>query len=170
MMIPTLTTERLTLRPYARDDFDVFSEIFASPRSVFMDGPVDRDKAWDFFANDVSTWVFHGWGSLAITDNETGELLGFTGLTFPPHFPEPEFGWLVIEAAEGKGIASEAAAHLKDWVWSDTDLQTFVSYVSPENTGSIRVAEKLGAVRDNLCARPKDNPVVYRHTRPGGAA
>ncbi len=169
-MQPTLTTERLTLRPYVRADFDLFAQIFSEPRSKYMDGPVDRAKAWDFFTNDISTWHLNGWGGLAITDTTSGEVFGFTGLTYPPHFPEPEFGWLVTEATEGKGIATEAAKRLKAWVWDETDLATFVSYIAPENIASIRVAEKLGAYRDDACARPDDNPVVYRHDRPGGTA
>ena len=164
MTPPVLTTDRFTLRGYRRDDFDAFAGIFASPRSVYMDGPCNRDTAWHYFANDVAAWPLYGWGSLAIT--EADEPIGFTGLTWPPRYPEPEFGWLLTDAAEGRGVATEAARALAGWVWSHTDLHTFVSYIDPRNAASIRVAEKLGAVRDDTCARPDDDPLVYRHRRP----
>jgi len=93
-------------------------------------------------------------------------VLGFTGLTQPPSYPEPEFGWLLTEAAEGRGVATEAARALMDWTWGATDLRAMVSYIDPRNAASIRVAEKLGGLRDDGCARPDDNPLVYRHRRP----
>jgi len=164
MTPPTLTTERYTLRPYARADFDAYAGIFASPRAAYMDGPVGRDAAWAYFTNDVAAWPLYGWGSLTICEGET--VLGFTGLTQPPSYPEPEFGWLLTEAAEGQGVATEAARALMDWTWGATDLRAMVSYIDPRNAASIRVAEKLGGLRDDGCARPDDNPLVYRHRRP----
>ncbi|MCP4820480.1 MAG: GNAT family N-acetyltransferase, partial [Shimia sp.] len=37
------------------------------------------------------------------------------------------------------------------------------SYIDPPNAPSIRLAEKLGAVRDDTAARPDPNDLVYRH-------
>ena len=163
MTPPTLTAGDLTLRPYEIADFEAFAGIFASPRSIYMDGPCDRARAWHYFTNDVAAWPLFGWGSLTVTRG--GEVMGFTGLTRPPEYPEPEFGWLLTDAAEGQGIATRAARALTDWVWTATPLKTFVSYIDHRNAASIRVAEKLGAVRDDAAARPADEPLVYRHLK-----
>lgn len=165
-MIPTLHTERLTLRPYQRADFDAYAKFMASDRAVHMDGPLDRDKAWTWFTNDVATWALYGFGTLAIELD--GALAGGVGLVHPPHFPEPECGWFVFDAFTGQGFAVEAGRAMLDYTFATTELITIVSYISAENVASIRVAEALGAIPDPTAARPPaDDCVVYRHTHPG---
>ncbi|MEL6683349.1 MAG: hypothetical protein AAFQ09_12015, partial [Pseudomonadota bacterium] len=65
-MIPTLRTERLVLRPYARGDFDAYASFMGSKRAVHMGGPIDRDKAWTWFTNDIASWPLYGFGTLAM--------------------------------------------------------------------------------------------------------
>jgi RimJ/RimL family protein N-acetyltransferase len=166
-MTPTLHTERLILRPYMRRDFGTYAAFMASDRSQYMDGPLDRDKAWTWFTNDVATWALYGFGSLAIEMD--GQLAGGVGLVHPPHFPEPECGWFVYDGFTQRGIAVEAGRAIIDHTFATTQLQTIVSYISPGNEPSIRVAEALGAVQDPHAATPSDNCLnclVYRHTRP----
>lgn len=162
-MTPILHTERLTLRPYLRDDFDTYATFMASDRAVHMDGPLDRDKAWNWFTNDVATWALYGFGSLAIEMD--GTLAGGVGLVYPPHFPEPECGWFIYDGFTGLGLASEAARAIIDHSFETTDLNTIVSYISAGNAASIRVAENLGAVLDADALAPEaTGTLVYRHT------
>ncbi|MEL6574089.1 MAG: GNAT family N-acetyltransferase [Pseudomonadota bacterium] len=158
--IPTLTTDRLTLRPYRRADFEAYAAMAASPRAIYMDGPMDRAAAWSMFTGDIACWVLQGYGSLTIEVN--GRQAGTVGLSFPPHFPEPECGWVLHDGFEGQGYATEAAAALLAHAFATTDLQTAVSYISHDNIASIRVAERLGAQRDDSADRP-DDCLVYRH-------
>ncbi len=162
-MTPTLHTDRMTLRPYLRADFDTYAAFMASDRAVHMDGPLDRDKAWTWFTNDVATWALYGFGSLAIEMD--GKLAGGVGLVHPPHFPEPECGWFIYDGFTGMGLAAEAAHTIIDHTFATTDLDTFVSYVSEGNAASIRVAERLGAVLDPDAQAPETTgTLVYRHT------
>ncbi len=168
-MIPTLQTDRLTLRPYQRDDFDAYAGFMASERACYMGGPFDRDKAWAWFTNDVATWALYGFGTLAMVYDD--KLAGGVGLVHPPHFPEPECGWFVFDGFDGLGLATEAGRTMLDHTFATTDLATIVSYVHVENAASIRVAEKLGGVRDPNAAKADgdgDDTFVFRHMR--GAA
>ncbi len=163
-MIPTLHTKRLTLRPYERRDFDIYATFLGSDRAIYMDGPVDADKAWTWFTNDIATWALFGFGSLAVEFD--GKLAGSAGLTFPPHFPEPECGWFIYNGFTGLGIASEAGRAILDHTFATTDLQSIVSYIDENNIASIRVAKKLGGVLDPHAASPDEaGTVVYRYTR-----
>lgn len=165
-MIPTLHTNRLILRPYQRSDFDTYAAFMASDRAEYMDGPLDREKAWTWFTNDVATWALYGFGTLAIEMD--GQLAGGVGLVHPPHYPEPECGWFVFDGFTQRGVAVEAGRAMIDHTFATTDLQTIVSYISAANAPSIRVAESLGAVLDSNAASPDEQgTVVYRHTRPG---
>ena len=164
-MIPTLYTDRLVLRPYARDDFDTYAAFMGSERAVHMDGPISKDKAWDWFANDIATWALYGFGSLAITEN--GKLAGGVGLVHPPSFPEAECGWFLFDGFTGRGLVQEAARAMIDYTFATTPLQSIVSYIGRENTGSLRVAQSLGAVHDPDATTPNnDGCLVYRHARP----
>lgn len=163
-MIPTLYTERLTLRPYLRDDFDAYAAFMGSPRAEHMNGPIDREQAWNWFTNDIATWSLYGFGTLAIEFD--GALAGGVGLVHPPHFPEAECGWFVFEGHDGKGFAAEAGQAILQYTFATTQLASVVSYIGERNAASIRVAQKLGAVHDPAAKAPEDEgTLVYRHTR-----
>ena len=168
-MIPTLHTDRLTLRPYQRSDFDAYAAFMASDRAIHMDGPLDRSQSWGWFTNDIASWALYGFGTLAV--EEDGNLAGGVGLVHPPHFPEPECGWFLFDGYTGRGLAVEAARAVIDHTFATTDLDSIVSYVSIGNTASIRVAESLGAQPDPHAAAPESTGVVvYRHAKAAGTA
>jgi RimJ/RimL family protein N-acetyltransferase len=159
---PTLTTARLMLRPYVRAYFNTYAAFMASDRAVHMDGPLDRDKAWTWFTNDVATWTLYGFGTLAIEMD--GKLAGGIGLVHPPHFPEPECGWFIYDGFTGLGLAAEAGRAIIDRSFATTTLDTIVSYIGNGNAASIRVAERLGAVLDPDAQAPEaTGALVYRH-------
>lgn len=163
-MIPTLQTDRLTLRPYRRADFDAYAAFFASDRACYMGGPLSEKDAWGWFTNDVSTWALYGFGTLAI--EHEGQIAGGAGLVQPPNFPEPECGWFLFDGFTGRGFAQEAGRAMLDHTFATTDLETIVSYISKGNAASIRVAEALGGTLDPEARAPDGHAsVVYRHLR-----
>ena len=161
-MIPTLTTDRLTLRPYLRRDFDTYAAFFASERAQYMGGAIDSDKAWSFFTNDIASWSLYGFGTLAVEIG--GKLAGMCGLVQPPSFPEPECGWVIYDGFTGQGYAKEAGAAMLAHTFATTRLSTIVSYVDPDNAPSHAVAAGIGGTVDPDAATPfGDKNVVYRH-------
>ncbi len=93
----------------------------------------------------------------------SGECVGQVGINHGPLFPEKELGWLVYEAAEGFGYATEAAAALRDWANQALGLTGLVSYIDLENRASIKVAERLGAILDPQALKQDPGDLVYRH-------
>ena len=171
MTPPTLTTERLTLRAPRLADFAPYAAFFASDRSRYENGPLSRGAAWKEFASATGQWVLKGYGGLSIEDRATGNYLGEIGIFHPANFPEPELGWTLVPEAEGRGIAFEAALALRTWAYATLQTSTLVSYIDPANVRSVRLAERLGAVRDPDAAHPDDDPcLVFRHPGPEEAA
>jgi RimJ/RimL family protein N-acetyltransferase len=160
--IPTLVTGRLTLCPPVMADFEAYAAFVTGPRTQYMGGPHDRDKAWAWFCNDVAGWHLCGMGGLIVRRGD--KAIGQVSLSAAPQFPEPELGWLIFDAAnEGAGYATEAAQALRDWALGPRALPTVVSYIDPANTPSIRLAERLGAVRDDAAETPGGMAtLVYR--------
>ena len=163
-MIPTLTTERLILRPPVYADYPAYAAFLASPRSVHMGGPFAGWASWGMFCHDVGQWQLFGHGALMIDLRETGDCVGQVGINHGPLFPEKELGWLLYEGHEGCGYALEAARALRDWAFAERGLSTLVSYCDRANARSIAVAQRLGAVRDDLAPRQDPEDVVFRHS------
>ena len=167
---PTITTDRLTLRPHIAQDFEAYAALMMSDRARFMDGPCTLTDAWRNFASDVAQWDLFGTGALAVVNRETNEVVGQVGLNQIPPFPEPELGWLLYESFEGRGYMTEAATAFRDWCWTARDLPSLVSYIDPENSRSIALATRLGATRDDTATWPEGETVedclIYRHPMP----
>ncbi len=166
---PVLTTERLTLRAPAPQDADAFVAFYGTERSRFVGGPMEARAAWNFFGTEIGHWVLRGFGMFTVTRRDDGTPLGIVGHWFPPNWPEREIGWVLTEAAEGQGIAHEAARACVDHAYGVLGWDTIVSYIDPANTRSIALAERLGATLDPKARTPKDDgTLVYRHPGPEG--
>jgi RimJ/RimL family protein N-acetyltransferase len=169
-MIPTIQTERLTLRGPRRGDFAPYAAFWASPRSVHEGGPRDARAAWEDFAAGFGLWAIEGLGTWTVEETATGRFAGIVGHYHPAHFPEVEIGWAVMDGFEGRGIAQEAARAALGWTWAETGLASLVSYIDPRNQRSIRLAERLGARRDPTARTFDEGDVVMRVHRPEAPA
>ncbi len=169
LTIPTLETERLKLRPHRASDFDLYADFFASDRATHM-GQLKRRHAWYSFTSDVAQWVLFGHGAWAIELKADQEFAGQIALLKPDHFPELELGWFVLSDYEHQGIAYEAAVAARQYAYSNLGTASLVSYIAPENTRSIALAERLGAQPDPDAARDDPADVVYRHPAPEAQA
>ena len=167
-VLPRIETARLVLRAPRADDWPALEPIWTGDRAVHIGGPFTAEEGWLDFNQCVAGWVLRGYGALTITDRATGAVLGLLAMGPEWGDPEPELGWLVTAEAEGRGIATEAAAAGRDWLAARLGGRDFVSYVADGHAASARVAEKLGAHRDG--GHPLDPTVaIWRH-RAGGAA
>lgn len=167
MSIPTLITRRLSLRPPVYDDFPAYRDFLASPRARYMGGPYATFAAWGLFCHDMALWQWFAHGALMIERRDTGQCIGQVGINHGPLFPEPELGWLLYAGHEGQGFAFEAAEALRHWGLAVRQLPQLVSYVDPLNHRSIALAERLGAVRDDLAHRQDPDDLVFRHAPDG---
>jgi RimJ/RimL family protein N-acetyltransferase len=171
--VPVLCTERLVLRAPTLGDLPAWTAFAGSDRARFVGGPIDAGKAWRAFAHVAGMWALLGLGTFVFAPREApGTPLGMAGPWRPVDWPEPEIGWtLWSEAAEGRGLAAEAAAAARAYAFRDLGWSTGVSYIHPDNARSIRLAERLGARLDRDALHPSDDPcLVYRHPGPAASA
>jgi RimJ/RimL family protein N-acetyltransferase len=145
--LPVIETERLRLRAPRLSDFDAWAEIFTGPAGPHLGGPFDRDDAFTGFAATCGLWLLRGHGLWTVEPKAGGAVLGFVLIGFEAGDQVPELGYLFRPTAEGQGFATEAARALRDHALGPMGLADLVSYIDPENPRSIRVAQRLGAVR-----------------------
>lgn len=164
--IPVLTTERLVLRAPRAEDWPVLEPIWTTDRGRFIGGPFPPETAWLDFAQAVAGWVLRGLAGWTVTDRGTGEVLGLCGLFLDWGDRELELGWLLTEAAEGRGVATEAARAVRDHAFGTLGLPGLVSHVAEPNHASARVAEKLGGIPDpaeSLTDQDGDRVLLFRY-------
>lgn len=164
--VPVLETERLTLRAPVLADWPAYQAVFTSDRAVHLDGPYDEAGAWSDFCEAVAGWVLRGAGMWTITAKGDTDALGWLYLWQQKGDPEPEIGWVLTEAAEGKGFAHEAARAVLPLAVARFGKGGFVSYIAEGNAPSARLAMRLGAVRDTAAEAAYGEPGlhIYRHT------
>lgn len=168
-MIPTLRTERLTLRAPAERDHEALAAFYASPRSRFVGGPLTAERAWRQLAAEAGHWHLRGYGRWIVEapGPDGGRAVGLVGLWNPFGWPEREIGWDLFEGFEGRGYATEAGRAARAHAYGTLGWSTAISLVAPENHGSARVAERLGCVREGATDHPVLGPLhVWRHPGP----
>lgn len=164
--VPVLTTPRLTLRAPVLADWPAYRDVFTSDRTVFMDGPFDENGAWADFCEGIAGWMLRGAGMWTMTALGDDAALGWIYLWQQKGDPEPELGWVLTAAAEGKGYALEAARAALPHGVACYGAGGFVSYIGAGNDASVRLALRLGAVRDPQAEAAYGDPdlLIYRHT------
>ncbi len=167
IVIPTVTTPRLCLRAPRFSDFDAYAEFRCSDRAKMLGGPFTRTQAFDQLAEIIGHWHLRGYGRWLVADNTTDEPLGIVGLYFPHDWPEPEIAWSVFARGEGRGIAAEAAKTSRNYAYETLGWSTAISLIDPENTRSIKLAQRLGATYDKIYKHPDMGDMhIWRHPAP----
>ena len=154
MTLPsTISTERLTLRPFEVRDLEGYVAYYTSDRTGGVGGPKPRYLAVKQFMAIVGQWVLRGYGRYAI--DLDGTAIGHVGVMHYDTTDPIELTWTLWDGAyEGNGYASEAARAVLD-TWSGPDLSV---HVMPDNTRSLGVAKRLGFVHDETVKGPHYAP------------
>ena len=167
--IPTLRTERLTLRAPRLSDFDAFAAFRASDQMRLLGGPVDRIAAWHQFAGIAGQWVLRGYGRWMVTLDD--DPIGVVGIVHFDEWPEPELGWALFEGFEGRGYAREAALAARRHAYDAWGWTTLVSLIGEANDRSRALARRLGCRPDGTFEHPSHGPLpIWRHPGPAEAA
>lgn len=162
--VPTLTTDRLTLRGQRPGDFEAYAAFYGSERSAGMGGPIDRPTAWRAFAAELGHWVMRGYGMWSVDVTATGETVGQVGFWHPEGWSEVEIGWAMFEGSEGKGYAYEAARALRAFAYDEWGWGPLTSVIVPGNTRSETLARRLGAAPERDWVSPSGRQaVIWRH-------
>ena len=139
-----IETDRLLLRPVRAGDVDDILAMHADPVTRRVFGEWTRDQAEDWVERSVREWEERGHGKMAIVDRESGAFLGRSGLRFWPQFDEVEVGWVLMPAARGRGVATEAGRACLEWGFCDFALPYVTAMIAPDNDASTAVARRLG--------------------------
>jgi RimJ/RimL family protein N-acetyltransferase len=166
-MVPSLETERLTLRPWRQADLEPFAAYYADPvTAAFVGGTCSRNSAWHRMAAFAGHWSLRGYGYWALEEKSTGQFVGYAGLWFPEGWPEPEVGWGLLKTAHGKGYATEASLRAREYGYSNVGFKTLISFIDLRNSASRAVAERMGAKYESTGMLFGSKAGIFRHPPP----
>ena len=77
-----------------------------------------------------------------------GRFAGWAGILHPLEWPEPELAYSLDQPFWGRGPRHRGGAAARDWAFAAHRFTRLASFIRPDNARSIRVAKRLGAVRD----------------------
>lgn len=164
-----LVTDRLILRHWRESDFNTYARFFEDAvQTRFIGGACTPNEAWRRMAAVAGHWTLMGFGLWAVESRSDKELVGCVGVQYPKGWPEHELGYWIGAEHQGKGYATEACVCAREHAYTELGFKTLVSFIDPDNIASIRVAEKLGAQREQeIELLDFGAHCVYRH--PGRA-
>ena len=93
-------------------------------------------------------WALRGFGVWAVEERTTGTFVGRIGCFEPEGWPGFEIAYTLARPFWGRGLASEGAAAALHYARAELGRERIISIIRPQNAGSIRVAEGLGAVAE----------------------
>ena len=142
---PILETERLLLRVQQAGDFERYAEMLAHPSSLHIGGPLLRHEAWRRFLQMPGAWMVQGFAMFSVVEKSSGRWMGQAGPWCPDGWPGTEIGYSFHMDARGKGYATEACAAAMDYAFDILGWDEVIHSISPENTASQTVAQRLGS-------------------------
>ena len=101
------------------------------------------EAAVDFLAT-YDQYEKYGVGRLAVIDKETSAFLGWCGLKFSEDKNEYDIGFRFHKKYWNKGFATETAKKCLEYGFNELQIEKIVGRARKENTGSVKVLEKLG--------------------------
>ena len=87
-------------------------------------------------------------------------LIGICGLFRRENLDDPDIGFALLPEYYGLGFAEEAANAVVSHARDDLGLAYLTAIVSPENTASIRLIEKLGLTFDRSITMPDEQEEI----------
>lgn len=171
-------TPRLRLRQWRDADREPFAVMNADPAVMeffpSLQSRASSDASIDAWRSQLAA---QGWSNWAVELVESGEFIGFTGLSIPrralPFSPCVEVGWRLARAFWGRGFATEAARGALKVGFEQLSLAEIVSFTAIGNQRSRAVMARIGMHNANADFEhpgvPEGHPFrphcLYRITR-----
>jgi [ribosomal protein S5]-alanine N-acetyltransferase len=145
---PTLTTERLTLRPFILEDaFDI--ERLAGAREIAdttltIPHPYPHGAAAEWILTHAPAWENGSAATFAVVETETSRLVGVASLVIKREHRRAELGYWIALNRWNQGYATESNQCLVDFGFEVLGLHRIEARHFLRNPASGRVMEKLG--------------------------
>lgn len=139
---------RLFIRPWRPEDRPVFMQKFVNDADMMQ--YINHGKAWEeakvdaYFERQRRFLSECGCCVGAVVLKESQAVIGGGGIQPQDLSGDFEFAWSIWKEHWGQGLATEAAAALKDHAFRSMRLSRIVAIADVPNEASIRIMQKIG--------------------------
>lgn len=145
-----LTTERLILRPFRREDVPLYQAICADPKVMEYLGGVWTAEFTEAIMAHANRGAGSGGGMVAVERKSDGAFLGTAGLGVEKWYPDDlQVGWRLIPQYWGQGYATEAGRAWMRHGFDRLGRDRIIAMADTPNDRSIAVMKRLGMVFDH---------------------
>lgn len=148
MTQPTITTERLLLRPYTLADAPAVQRIVSdrevAATTLAIPHPYPENGAIEWIASIEPKWAEGSGAVFAITLASTGEVIGSIDLRVKPEHRHAEMGYLIARPHWGNGYVTEAARATLEFGFETIKLNRIYAHHMTHNPASGSVLRKVG--------------------------
>jgi [ribosomal protein S5]-alanine N-acetyltransferase len=175
-MPSVVDTPRLSLRPLAPADAAFLLELMNE--KPYIENIGDRgvrtiaDAVTYIEEKYISSYHRHGFGLYLVELREGSAPIGICGLVKREALGHPDLGFAYLQRFWSQGYAREAAGGIRGHARETLMLPHLYGLVSPKNTRSIRLLERLGRSYERalvLAGQSSESHIYGMDLRPGGA-
>ncbi|HEY0430094.1 MAG TPA: GNAT family N-acetyltransferase [Pyrinomonadaceae bacterium] len=156
-----IETERLILRRLRVEDAEDLYRIYSNPETMkFMgQGSASVEETRGHIQKHIEKYYNnYGFGLWATLLKENNSLIGRCGLLYEDieGIKDLELAYLLDSNYWGQGLATEVARSIVKIGFDGYNFNRIIALINPQNTASIRVAEKVGMNYEREIAHYKD--------------
>jgi len=160
--VNVLQTERLNLRRLDAGNAAFILELLND--ESFLRNIGDRgvrtieDAVRYILTGPVESYAKHGYGLWLVELKDEGTPAGICGLVKRDALPAADIGYAFLPRFRSRGYASESADAVLSYARSALGLRRVLAITNPDNSGSIKVLEKIGLKFQRLVRLSQDAP------------
>ena len=162
--VNVLSTERLILRRLKTEDAEFIFGLLNDPdflRFIGDKGVRSLDDARGYIlSGPVASYAQHGFGLWLAELKGSNTPVGICGLLKREVLDDVDIGFAFLPPYRSSGYAFESASAVVEYARRTLGLRRIVAIVDPDNTGSLRVLEKIGMTFDRMIRLSDDSAPI----------
>lgn len=159
-----IETQRLVLRRLTTADAGFILKLLNEPSFIQNIGDkgvrTEADASRYIETGPINSYERYGFGLYLVLLKEGGVSIGICGLLKRDALEDVDIGFAFLPEFWSRGYAVESAAAVMDYGRNDLALRRIAAITSPDNSGSIRVLEKIGLRFERMIQLSESEPQV----------
>ncbi|MEE1216621.1 MAG: GNAT family N-acetyltransferase, partial [Agathobacter sp.] len=152
-------TDRCLIRELSLSDLPALYELYAKPGMTdYVEPLYDYETELEYQKAYIENmYGFYEYGMWLVFSKETGKLIGRAGLE------HNEMGYMIAPEFWNMGYATEVCRFIIDYARENTDFEELYCRIDERNVASVRLAKKLGFVRNGQIGNERNTGELYRY-------
>lgn len=145
MAFPSIRTQRLFLRPLALSDAPALLPVLGDPETMRFWAYAEVGNLQEAETRLATNVAREGEppNGFAIAESQEGQALGWVTL-YSVQDGNAGIGYIISKTVRGRGYVPEAVGGFLNFAFGERALHRVYLDIDPENSASIRIAQKMG--------------------------